>query len=127
MNKSTSLNIPQRDRRAFSVRAEEYGAIWRARHRLDRMWESQRKPQDTRNRAVFGPRCSDSMNLAKVDAKMNSPHDFLVRTVRSSSHGYGSGRSKSLLHFATAVNFSWRYYRMSSSTLESSNLCSKKT
>ena len=67
------------------------------------------------------------MNLAKVDAKMNSPDDFVVRTMRSSSRGYGSGRSKSLLRFATAVNFSWRYNRMSSSTLESSNLCSKKT
>jgi hypothetical protein len=37
------------------------------------------------------------MNLARVDAKMNSPDDFLVRAVRSSSQGHGSERSKSLL------------------------------
>ena len=52
MDKSTGLDIPHRDRRTFSVRAEEDRAIWRACHRLDRMWETQREPQDTCDRVV---------------------------------------------------------------------------
>ena len=67
------------------------------------------------------------MNLARVDAKMNSPDDFFVRAVRSLSYGHGSERSKSLLRFVAAVSFSWRYNRISSSTLDGSTSCNKKT
>ena len=52
MDKSTGLDIPHCDRRTFSVHAEEDRAIWRACHRLDRMWETQREPQDTCDRVV---------------------------------------------------------------------------
>ena len=70
--------------------------------------------------------CSDSINLARVDAKIKRPDDFLVRVVRSWSQGHGSETSKSLLRFATAVSFSWRYNRISLSTLDGSTSCSKK-
>ena len=44
---------------------------------------------------------------------MNSPEDFLTKTVMSSSDGHASGRSRSLRRFAIAVNFSVKYNRIS--------------
>ena len=52
---------------------------------------------------------SDSMNLAKVEAKINNPDDFSVRALMSSSCGHGLGSSRSLLWLAIADNLWFKY------------------
>jgi hypothetical protein len=77
-------------------------------------------------RRSFGSWCSDATNLTKVEAKMNSPDDFLVSASISLSWGHGSERSRSLLRLAIAVNLWVKYSRISLSTLDSSTPWSKK-
>ena len=57
----------------------------------------------------FGSWCSDSMNLIIVEAKINSPDDFLVSASISLSLGHGLGRSRSLLCRAMVVNLCVKY------------------